>query len=178
MTAYKRFFKQEKGFTLIELLVVIAIIGVLAAVVLVAINPVQQLARARDSGRKQTVGTLGNALEAYATSHEGSYVTEDTTWITSLVTAGEVSVAPAAVAYSAGTPNACAGTVQNSWCYDYDTTNDYVIVWARMESTSENAACSGATPEANFVWSSANGGAGIVCIAADGEPAAGVQTFQ
>lgn len=37
------------GFTLIELLIVMAILGVLAVVVLVAINPVQQLARTRDA---------------------------------------------------------------------------------------------------------------------------------
>lgn len=170
MTAFKSF--RAKGFTLIELLVVIAIIGVLAAVVLVAINPVQQLARTRDAGRKNTIGTLGNSMEAYATTHSGSYVTESTSWITALVTAGEVSVAPAAVTYSAG-PTACSNAAQNStWCYDYAAPN--AIVYARMESTAENSVC-GAN-RAFFTWSSANGGAGIVCTAT--EPAAGLQTFQ
>src|SRR3989344_7342592 len=57
--------QTKKGFTLIELLVVIAIIGVLAAVVLVAINPAERLAQARDSGRKSDVGQIATALEAY-----------------------------------------------------------------------------------------------------------------
>ena len=46
---------SRRGFTLIELLIVMAILGVLAVVVLVAINPIQQLARTRDTGRKSGV---------------------------------------------------------------------------------------------------------------------------
>jgi len=57
-----------KGFTLIELLIVIAIIGVLAAIVLVAIDPAEKLAQARDSGRKSDLGQIATALEAYFTS--------------------------------------------------------------------------------------------------------------
>lgn len=38
------------GFTLVELLVVIAIIGILAAVLLVGINPLEQTRKARDAG--------------------------------------------------------------------------------------------------------------------------------
>jgi len=54
--------KREKGFTLVELLVVIAIIGVLAGVVLVAINPAQLLAKARDSQRLQDMDTVNKAM--------------------------------------------------------------------------------------------------------------------
>lgn len=64
---------REKGFTLIELLVVIAVLGILSAVVLVAINPSRQLQRARDSGAKSDVGQIATALEAYFTDNEGSY---------------------------------------------------------------------------------------------------------
>jgi len=56
------------GFTLIELLVVIAILGVLAGAILVAINPLEQLARGRDAGRKSTVDELGHATQAYYTA--------------------------------------------------------------------------------------------------------------
>jgi len=58
-----------KGFTLIELLIVIAIVGVLAAVVLVALNPVERLKQARDSGRKSDIGQIATALESYFTSN-------------------------------------------------------------------------------------------------------------
>ena len=85
---------MKKGFTLIELLIVIAILGVLAVVVLLALNPVQQLARTRDSGRISAVTQLGHALEAFATSNNGTYVPENVTWITTLVNAGEIATVP------------------------------------------------------------------------------------
>ncbi len=65
---------QKKGFTLIELLVVIAIVGVLAAVVLIAINPARRLAQARDAGRKSDISQIATAITAFYTSNaNGSY---------------------------------------------------------------------------------------------------------
>lgn len=55
------------GFTLIELLVVISILGVLAAVVLVAINPAVRLASARDAQRKTDLAQIATALESFYT---------------------------------------------------------------------------------------------------------------
>lgn len=60
-TSYLR--TEAKGFTLIELLVVIAIIGVLAAVVLLAINPAEMLRRGRDSTRMNDMVTLRKAID-------------------------------------------------------------------------------------------------------------------
>lgn len=59
--------RKQQGFTLIELLVVIAIIGVLAAVVLIAINPARRLAQTRDSGRKNDINQIVTAIESYYT---------------------------------------------------------------------------------------------------------------
>ena len=55
--------KNEKGFTLIELLVVIAIIGLLASVVLLALNSAR--AKSRDAKRLADVRQLASALELY-----------------------------------------------------------------------------------------------------------------
>jgi prepilin-type N-terminal cleavage/methylation domain-containing protein len=64
--------KNRKGFTLIELLVVIGIIGILAAVVLVAVNPARQFASARDTQRRADLYGLTNAVYQYATENNGN----------------------------------------------------------------------------------------------------------
>jgi prepilin-type N-terminal cleavage/methylation domain-containing protein len=62
-----------KGFTLIELLVVIAIIGILAAVVLVAINPAERIAESNDSKTKSNIGQVATAMESCYTANQGTY---------------------------------------------------------------------------------------------------------
>jgi type IV pilus assembly protein PilA len=57
---------MKKGFTLIELLLVIGIIAILAAIVIVAINPAKQLADARNVSRASGVNTVLNAISQYA----------------------------------------------------------------------------------------------------------------
>ena len=59
--------KLQKAFTLVELLVVIAILGILAAAVLIAINPAQKINQAKDSKVKSDLGQLTNALQAFYT---------------------------------------------------------------------------------------------------------------
>ena len=61
--------KNAKGFTLIELLVVIAIIGILAAVVLIALNPIEFLRRSRDTTRLTDLGTLVTATKLFQTNN-------------------------------------------------------------------------------------------------------------
>ncbi|MCS7092446.1 MAG: type II secretion system GspH family protein, partial [Patescibacteria group bacterium] len=155
---------KPSGFTLIELLIVIAILGVLAVVVLVAVNPVQQLARTRDSGRKSAITQLGRALQAYYTARNGTYVTENATWLDSLVTSGELASAPSAISYASGTAGCTGAAEQNNLCYDYDTTLGRVIVYARMESNVEASKCATGTV-AYFVYSSRQGRGGLVCSA-------------
>lgn len=61
-------FKKFTGFTLIELLIVIAILGILAAAVLVAINPAKRTNQAKDAQVKNDVGSLATELQGYYTS--------------------------------------------------------------------------------------------------------------
>lgn len=172
----------RQGFTLIELLIVIAILGTLAVVVLLALNPIQQLARTRDSGRSSTVTQLGHALEAYATTRNGVYPSLATcpaaTWITTcLVGSGEISIAPKAVPYSAGGAS-CGG--QTGWCYSVNAANPpQAIIYAQAEARANISKCSGTatcptSASASFVYSTADGRGGLVCSAA---PTPGAQTF-
>lgn len=166
--------RKSSGFTLVELLIVIAVLGILAAVVLVAINPLEQLARGRDAGRKSSVSQLGNAINASYTTNS-VYPTVAVTWVTSLVTAGELKTAPTNPAVGSYTP-VCntADTNQGGYCYNTDTTN--AIVYGLLESKAATSKCL-ATQLTWEVWSSADGKAGIVCTAAATDPAVGVQTF-
>src|SRR3990167_9037053 len=66
--------KLFRGFTLIELLIVIAILGILAAAVLVAVNPKKRQDQAKDANIKADVGSIATGLQSYFTSPgQGSY---------------------------------------------------------------------------------------------------------
>jgi type IV pilus assembly protein PilA len=67
---------KQKGFTLIEILVVIGIIGILATVVLVAVNPNRQFKQARDSQRVANINTILNAIGQNIADHEGNLFCE------------------------------------------------------------------------------------------------------
>ncbi|MBI2028741.1 MAG: type II secretion system protein [Candidatus Levybacteria bacterium] len=160
---------SRKGFTLIELLIVIAILGVLAAGVLVLIDPVQQLARARDAGRKNSVGQLARAVQAYLTTRQSAYPNDAGTWITTeLIAAGEIQTVPANPTMTAGFCAGTGGAVENGYCYNRagaaPGTNGQVYV--RLESQAEIAKCSaGNIPF--FQWVANRGTTCLVCTAAD-----------
>lgn len=64
--------KRNKGFTLIELLVVIGILGILLAIVLIAINPARQFAQADNTKRASDINTIINAIHQYSADHRGT----------------------------------------------------------------------------------------------------------
>jgi prepilin-type N-terminal cleavage/methylation domain-containing protein len=71
--------RNLKGFTLIELIVVIGIIAILAAIVIVAVNPQRQFAQARNTARRSDVNAILNAVHQQAADNNGNLATEVTT---------------------------------------------------------------------------------------------------
>jgi prepilin-type N-terminal cleavage/methylation domain-containing protein len=64
---------KQRGFTLIELLIVIGIIAILAAAVIIAINPGQQFKQARNATRWSHMNSVANAVYSYVIASGGSY---------------------------------------------------------------------------------------------------------
>ncbi len=64
---------NQKGFTLIELLIVIGIIAILAAAVIIAINPGQQFKQARNATRWSHMNSIANSVYSYVISSGGSF---------------------------------------------------------------------------------------------------------
>jgi prepilin-type N-terminal cleavage/methylation domain-containing protein len=187
MTALKRGFtlirlltaKQQggrnKGFTLIELLIVMAILGVLAVVVLIAINPAEQLARARDAGRISGVNQLGRAISAYFTVNgclpgiagPATCPSVAGAWDTDLTGSEELISIPQLID-PAGTCTAPNVGV-NGWCYANDGVENFVI-YAGLESQQKLTQCGVGVTVAYAGFSSAAARGGVWC---GGEPAAG-----
>jgi prepilin-type N-terminal cleavage/methylation domain-containing protein len=72
-TAYGRISPRECGFTLLEILLVVAAIGILAGIVIVAVNPSKQLGDTSNAQRRSDVNAVMNAVYQYALDNNGAF---------------------------------------------------------------------------------------------------------
>jgi len=68
--------KHSRAFTLLEILLVVGAVGILAAIVIVAINPQRQLGKARDAERQSEVTTLKDGIDQYSLNNNGQHPSE------------------------------------------------------------------------------------------------------
>lgn len=64
--------KSVKSFTLIELIIVIAILGILAAAVVIVLDPAETLAQSRDAQRFSDLDTMNKSISLYQVANGGS----------------------------------------------------------------------------------------------------------
>lgn len=110
---------DKGGFTIVELLIVIVVIGILAALVIVTYNGIQQ--KARDTERKTDVKALQGQLEAYW-ANNAKYPTLANLNDATFRSANMKGLDPAALADPKNPTSqaVCAATASN--CYGYTLT--------------------------------------------------------
>src|SRR3989344_191546 len=64
---------HRSGFSLVELLMAMAVVGILAGLVIVAINPTKQMADARNTQRKFDVNSILNAFGQFSVDSGGFF---------------------------------------------------------------------------------------------------------
>jgi prepilin-type N-terminal cleavage/methylation domain-containing protein len=112
---------NNKGFTLLEILLVVGAIGILAGIVILAINPGKQLGDTRNAQRKADVSTLSNAVYQYAIDNNGNFPASNL--ITASTTAQVIGSA------TTGCNTVCTATTTVASCLNLttDLTPTYVV---------------------------------------------------
>lgn len=140
----------NKGFTLIELLVVIAILGILAMVVLIAINPAERIAEANDTQVRSDIATIASAVEACftATAHTtgGSYSSCDT--ITELTNNDYLKSEP---------------RIYQQGNFDSTMVGNELLIGGKLQAARAESEGGCDPDEAYYVYSSADASSTIMC---------------
>ncbi len=157
-------FSLSKGFTLIELLVVIAILGILAAVVLIAINPAERIAEANDTQVRSDISTVASAVEACFTSKAtGNY--EGCNDVAELKAGGFLKSTPSTtINWSIGTDSTVTPAVASAEIKAYA---ELKATSARDDPDTDGDANTCTTSPVYYVYDTQDGDSYVQCAAPD-----------
>lgn len=102
---------NTKAFTMIELLIVISVLGILAVGLLAAVDPFEQLKKARDTNTRQSVLALQTALTRYYATHNG-LPWDNQSNPTCYANYGGAGTRPSAIAISTAEMGPCVTSVE------------------------------------------------------------------
>src|SRR3990172_4874913 len=130
--------KHSQGFTLLEILLVVAAIGILAGIVIVAVNPAKQLGQTKNAQRKSDVNTILNAVYQYTLDNNGNLPPTITSTSTEICNTGgtctgliDLSVLTTDEEYLVAIPrDPSAATVDGSGYYVHQSANGRITVSA------------------------------------------------
>lgn len=157
--------KIYRGYSFISLIVGVLVIGVLAVISVVLINPGELTIQKKDGARIEEVTRIGEALISYAKSKNGNIPQGTKSWLSDLVARGEISEIPTLIPYN-NSAALCKKNQQSGICYDTDGKfpPNAAIVYAKLESISENTKCDVSLSETAWVvYDMLSIRSGIVC---------------
>jgi prepilin-type N-terminal cleavage/methylation domain-containing protein len=135
--------KEEKGFTIVELLIVIVVIGILAAIIIVAYNGVQN--RARTTEAQSNAKEVQNKAETFnADEGNGSYPANSAALVASTGSA-KLSTKVAGLIQDSAVTSAAPTRIQYKRCtsngaqiyyWDYGTNNVSTTVYSVGDTSS------------------------------------------
>lgn len=147
---------EQPGFTLIEIILVMAVLGIIAGITLVAVNPLEQLAKTSDVKTKQSVNQLGGLLTAFYAQKQ-AFPVADSNWMDDLIANADLGERPDPPS------KACspAASSDNQFCLQHS--GGAAVVYARLASNTEDKKCAISSDVPYFAYFTARGSSCIVC---------------